>query len=332
MNRSKLLAAGKLLLGMTLIVIVVGQVDMTALWERLASVDLSYLAAVFVLPHIAILLCTIKWQMLLKVLDINVCLRRLFALYLIGTFFNNFLPTMIGGDVVRTYTLNRETGEGSSVIAATFMERFIGLAALVSLLPLILWQQVAVNKFPLLKQTVFLVIIFYLVSVFLVLKPATVHVQRRMAVNSVFDRIWSIVKKIHVRVYRFRCFKRTMLVSYGYSLAFYVVTVGSTWAATRSVGADVDFWFLLAIVPVVLLAGLLPVSLNGLGVTEAGYVIFLQLVDVSAVDAVATALLLRGRLLVTAVIGGVIFLWYRVEKRGETVPDGLRNDDQDMGA
>ena len=82
----------------------------------------------------------------------------------------------------------------------------------------------------------------------------------------------------------------------------------------RSVGAEVEFYYLLAVLPLVWLAGMIPISLNGLGITEAGYAIFLQLVGVTPEDALTVALLVRFRLLITALLGGLVFLRHRAER------------------
>ena len=60
-----------------------------------------------------------------------------------------------------------------------------------------------------------------------------------------------------------------------------------------------------------LVAGMLPVSLNGLGITEAGFALFLQLAGVPIAEAVGVGVLLRARLLVTGDVGGLLFLRYR---------------------
>lgn len=315
--KNRLFTIGKLLMGLTLLLFLIARVDTNALFAQLGSVNLYYLTIVFILPHLGILLSTIKWQILLSALGIDASTRRLFGFYMIGTFFNNFLPTMVGGDVVKAYMLNRESEDGASVISATFMERYIGLAALITLLPLILLRKVVMDRYPMLGLLVIFILAIYGVSVALLFRKMPMDKPKHQNVIKVFVKFWNLLEKIRWRVANFRNFRRKMLISYVISLFFYVVTAGCTWAATRCVGADVDYTYLLAIVPVVLLAGLIPISLNGLGITETGYVIFLSLVDIPAVDAIAAALILRGRVLVTAILGGVIFLFYRKNRRWE---------------
>lgn len=89
---------------------------------------------------------------------------------------------------------------------------------------------------------------------------------------------------------------------------------------------SIDILYLLAIVPVVLLAAFVPISLNGLGITEAGYVIFFQLIGIPLEDALGIALLLRIRLVITALLGGLIFLWYRSRPNQIATPDEIKKN------
>jgi uncharacterized protein (TIRG00374 family) len=319
------LRLAKLAVGVALILVLVLRVEADLLLDRFRSLKLAWVVVVFALPPVGILLSTVRWRALLEVLGVRVGLGRLLALYMIGTFFNNFLPTMVGGDVVKSYTLARETGAAESVIAATFMERFVGLAALVTLLPLILGRQTVVEPFPALHVVVWLALGAYLVSVAIAISPERLHARRTRSDVEIWLRLRSLVERTHRKISRFKAARSTLAVSYGLSLAFYLLSVLTAWAATRSVGADVGFVYLLAVLPLVWLAGMLPISLNGLGITEGGYLVFLQLAGVEPADALTVALLLRVRLLITALLGGLIFLVYR-RRQAVSLPDGDTGD------
>lgn len=87
-----------------------------------AGAVLMYLAAIFV--------SSMRWRLLIAE---RLSLRRLYPLYLLGSFFNTFLPGMVGGDAVKTYYLYRETGKGTQAVASVFMDRYIGFVCLMSI-------------------------------------------------------------------------------------------------------------------------------------------------------------------------------------------------------
>ncbi|NOZ37518.1 MAG: flippase-like domain-containing protein [Gammaproteobacteria bacterium] len=301
----------KLAFGIALMAALIMRVDLSALLHKIAGVDIFYLTLMFIIPHLMIGINTLKWQIFLRELGLRLNFNRLFGLYLIATFFNNFLPTMVGGDAVRAYALGRDTQDASSVTAATFMERLVGLAGLVSLVPLVLFSTIVTDQFP----------------VVWLLAPASLlgfALASAMLLSSKFDPLWRWLRNIkklarlleflgrtRKAVYRAAQSLRILLTTYLLSLLFYVGAAGAVWAAAMSLGANVSIGYLIATVPLVLVAGMLPVSLNGLGITEAGFALFLQLAGVPLVDAIGVGLLLRARLLVTGLFGGLLFLRYR---------------------
>jgi len=87
-----------------------------------AGAVLMYLFAIFI--------SSVRWRLLLQ--D-RLSLKRLYPLYLLGSFFNTFLPGIVGGDAVKIYYLYRETGKGTQALASVFMDRYIGFASLMSI-------------------------------------------------------------------------------------------------------------------------------------------------------------------------------------------------------
>jgi uncharacterized protein (TIRG00374 family) len=73
-----------------------------------------------------------RWKILLKVQDINLSNARIAGLFLIGMFYNQFLPGGTGGDIVKTYLLWKETpGKKPGALLAVLFDRMIGLIALI---------------------------------------------------------------------------------------------------------------------------------------------------------------------------------------------------------
>lgn len=73
------------------------------------------------------LLCSVRWRLFLPE---KYPLKRLFALYMIGSFFSSFLPGVVGGDAVRAYYLNKDAKKISVTLAAVFMDRYFGFVTL----------------------------------------------------------------------------------------------------------------------------------------------------------------------------------------------------------
>src|ERR1700704_2689181 len=75
----------------------------------------------------------VRWQILLRVQNIRLNLPRVSGLFLIGMFYNQFLPGGTGGDIIKSYLLLKETDKKAGGLLAVVFDRLIGLVALVFL-------------------------------------------------------------------------------------------------------------------------------------------------------------------------------------------------------
>jgi uncharacterized protein (TIRG00374 family) len=76
----------------------------------------------------------VRWQILLKVQGIRLPLPRLAGLFLIGMFYNQFLPGGTGGDIMKSYLLLKEApGKKAGALLSVLFDRLVGLVALVTI-------------------------------------------------------------------------------------------------------------------------------------------------------------------------------------------------------
>jgi len=71
-----------------------------------------------------------RWGMLLKAQGIHLSRSSVFMYYMIGMFFNNFLPSTVGGDFVKAYYLSRATGKTAGSFISVLMDRLMGMGGL----------------------------------------------------------------------------------------------------------------------------------------------------------------------------------------------------------
>jgi uncharacterized protein (TIRG00374 family) len=88
-----------------------------------------------VLAYIVVeIAAAVRWQILLRVQNIRLSMPRVAGLFLIGMFYNQFLPGGTGGDIIKSYLLFKETPEKKAgALLAVVFDRLIGLVALVCL-------------------------------------------------------------------------------------------------------------------------------------------------------------------------------------------------------
>ena len=103
------------------------------MWEALHKANYWWVAG-GVIAYITVeASAALRWQILLRVQKINLSLPRVSGLFIIGMFFNQFLPGGTGGDIVKSYLLLKETDKKAGGLLAVVFDRLIGLVALVTI-------------------------------------------------------------------------------------------------------------------------------------------------------------------------------------------------------
>src|SRR5437763_4071357 len=117
--------------------------------KALQAADYRWVAAAIVAYVIVEIAAAIRWQILLRVQKIRLNVPRLTGLFLIGMFYNQFLPGGTGGDIIKSYLLLKETPDRKAgALLAVVFDRFIGLVALV-----VITVTLVTLRFDLLSQT-----------------------------------------------------------------------------------------------------------------------------------------------------------------------------------
>lgn len=297
----------RFLISFTLIGTLFYKIDLHGLIARLQSLNIYWFLIMIMLPHLNILLSSIKWQWLLGALNITENLGHLFITYMIGTFFSNLLPSMVGGDVVRVLRLSRGNADSSGIIAATFTERFMGLTALISILFIVLCHPKIYDVFPVITKIAAMAVAIYIVILFIIFQKKSLSFLSRFKCYSFVRKILELAEESQLKICKYTKQKRVVLASYLISVAFYMVSILTVYVASKSLNLHIQIDVIMMVVPLVLLVGLLPISIGGMGLNEGSYIFFFSLFGVPSVDAFSIALLLRLRILMTGSIGGLMF-------------------------
>ena len=107
------------------------KIDLHELALDIKGADKFYLVIGFCIFIISYILGFLRWWMLLKPSGIKIPFKRLVVSYLGGNFFSIFLPSTIGGDIVRVADLSGYTKRAKEVIATVFLDRLSGYVGLV---------------------------------------------------------------------------------------------------------------------------------------------------------------------------------------------------------
>src|SRR6266550_8443103 len=99
----------------------------------LRTADYRWVGAGILAYLVVEIAAAVRWKILLQVQKIRLSFPRISGLFLIGMFYNQFLPGGTGGDIIKSYLLLKETDKKAGALLAVVFDRFIGLVALVAI-------------------------------------------------------------------------------------------------------------------------------------------------------------------------------------------------------
>jgi uncharacterized membrane protein YbhN (UPF0104 family) len=117
------------LFGLGLLAFLLWRVDWQELTHIVSQASLGYVGVALLIELLNVLPRVLRWRALLLTQGTREPFLRLFSIYLVGSFFNNFLPSNVGGDSVRMLRLGQLTGQGADAVSSVLVERLCGLFA-----------------------------------------------------------------------------------------------------------------------------------------------------------------------------------------------------------
>ena len=263
-----------------------------------ATAALIFLLTAFVLAK--------RLQLIFSAEDARLGFRDASNLTFVGYFFNNFLPTSVGGDIVKAMFAARITGESMKSATCVLMDRIFGLFTFV-LIPsfslLFFLKKMGNPAIPLIvysllgSSAVFFVLLFHRGSA-----------RRFRFVEMLLNRakIGQTLRRLYDGLHNFKNHKRVVAKALGLSLVAQGISIFVVYLMATALGGHVPLLYFYLLIPMVHLISMLP-SLNGLGIREGAYIYFLK-PYIGKEIAAAIGILWLGFLLMVSVIGGVIYL------------------------
>ena len=298
----------KVFVSLVLIALIFYKIDLSQWLAVVKSAQMPGLSLAFLLVIFSIVISALKWQVLLSSLDVHVPIHRLTTSYFVGLFFNNFLPTNIGGDVVRIYDVGRYTGKKTEAAASVIVERILagfalGLTALIAIF----------ISFDRSRSFLWLIISFMLLCVvflLLVTNRSILHYLNDRLLPGLFsikERARDVADAIH------KCsINRALVIQVlGWSLVFQLLVVLVNYLIFLSLGLKVSLVYCLIFIPLISALSLLPISVNGLGVREGAYIFFFGQVGLNTAQSVSASLVFFVLVVLSSLIGGIAFALQR---------------------
>lgn len=295
----------KALVSIGLIGVVVWKAGAHDVWRSLLSVDPKSLAGVVAILLVIHLLLAWRWCVVAAAIGLPLSFLTALRLVLIGAFFNQVLPSSVGGDVVRVWLLGRGGGVGlGRAFNSVFLDRLVGLLGMGVLVacgaPLLASLQHVGGLAPVLAGFGIAVIVGIAVLAMLDRLPLPTALRRLPGVRH--------LAQTAVDTRRLFASPGRLAGTLVLALAVQLVIGGSTWIIVRTMGLDAALPIILVLMPLVLLTTLVPISVAGWGVREGAMVVALGLIGIPSADALTVSLALGLATTIAGLPGGLVWL------------------------
>jgi glycosyltransferase 2 family protein len=289
----------KVSVGLLLLSALISRLDWSALSGAVRTLRWPLIGAAALLYPAALLLNAAKWSAALRLHDLSFRFAYLLRTGCIGFFVNNLLPSAIGGDIYRVYK-SSTAGATSQAVSAVVLERLVGLFVL--LLNGIVGALLLLGSSSLAR--VYLIVCLSGLAVATVV--AMVSVVGRSKIASTVEssqRLQPIIANLR-RIARPHPAWMQLIA---YSVAFQIVSAGTTFLTFLAVGADVTISRALLITVAAGLAAVLPISISGIGIVEGSTVGAGIALGVDYDSAFLAAIVLRALSLATSLGCGIVY-------------------------
>jgi uncharacterized membrane protein YbhN (UPF0104 family) len=329
----------RLLVSAALVAVLAWRVDWGQIGSAFARLNGWFWLAALAVYLAAQTVSGLRWRILARAVGLDGPRAEFVGEYFVGMFFSLFLPTSVGGDVVRAWRLARRpgaeppAGRRMAAVLSVLADRANGLVVLIVLacaaaaccpVALPFWALAAVlgvgggaalgfGLLPLWRRVV---------------------IPRLRAALPRFARPLNGLQSLADGAAVTLGDRRVLVQGTALSALVQAANVVVVWLVGEGLGLRVPFLYYGVLVPLVTLLTLLPVSVNGVGLREMGLVVLLGPLGVGAADAVTLGLLsfavytAAGLAGVFFLIGGPAHARRPLEVRGDDEPVG---GDPDQG-
>lgn len=211
---------------------------------------------------------SIRTQWVFKVQEIRMSFRECYHLTFVGLFYNLFLPSALGGDVIRAYYAYKHSGKKIESATSIFLDRLLGFVATISMavFGMLYFSKEAAN--PYIEYSVYgacaalgFCIAFFASKRFARLFKGLAHL--------IPKETWKLrLAEVYHAIYGYRHHQGPVLVAILLSFMGQAVFITLNYLVAVSLSIDINFWKFFILIPVISIVSMLP-SIGGLGVSEA---------------------------------------------------------------
>ncbi|MGE3704923.1 MAG: YbhN family protein [Vicinamibacterales bacterium] len=311
-GRNRFMTAVRVVVSLALLGLLLSRVDRDALLASVRHASLPWLAIALGVYFVHVLTGAWRWRLLLGAQNVHVPHRELLSSLLVSYFFNNFLPSNIGGDVVRirdTARPARSKTIATLVILADRVLGVIGLFLVAAVASTVAFETRGTAGAPMLPVWLWAILFAGIAGVAPALLIPT-RLTRLLAPLARLHPEWigARLETLALTLHRFRARPAVLATCFTGAVLVQSLLVAYYLAVVYALNLPVTVWDLAVIVPVSLVVQMLPVSLNGLGLREATFSFYFTRIGLPVHHGVLLSLVAAGLAMLFSLSGAAVYM------------------------
>jgi glycosyltransferase 2 family protein len=302
----------KLAVSVALLALLFSRIDAATLWASARQASVEWLTLALTVYFITVLVSVWRWSLLLEAQHVQLRSRQLLGSYLVALFFNNFLPSNIGGDVIRIGSTAKAAGSKTLATIIVLVDRAMGLMGLV--LVAACGASMAVSTtgraaLPVWPSWLWAGFLISLVAALLALwSPESVGGLLKPLTVLHPEWVGGRIENITATLARFKRHPVALLSCFAGATFVQLATVAFYLAVASSLKVHISVWDLAVLVPVSGVVQMLPVSLNGFGVREATFSLYFTRLGLPIESALLLSLCATALVMLFSLSGAAVYV------------------------
>jgi uncharacterized protein (TIRG00374 family) len=277
--------------------------------DALENIDIFWLVLSFSLHALGLFISAYRWQILIRAQGDEVPLGFLAKSYLVGNFFNLFLPTRFGGDVVRIRDGSRYSRSLLKSSAIVIVERFTGIIVLLTFAFVVSLSRLDMAQSLPIIWISLLVGFMGLLAAFLFFTPIVSYFLNKVPEKGIWMNLKSKILEFRRVVLVYKDKKGAFFLALFWAFLLQVNVILHYYLAGKAFHLEIPFLDYFIFIPIILLILIIPVTISGLGLREVLFIQIFATYGIAEHVAFSFSLIADfGFTLIIGLIGGIIFI------------------------
>ncbi len=297
------LIAAKAAVSFGLLYFALARTDFSAVAARFDRIDLGFSLLAAAVAGLQIVLASIRWRSIATSCGAGLALPQALRLNLIAAFFNQVLPSTIGGDAVRIYLFGRAGAGWTKAAYSVLLDRFVGVLALAVMVVICLPWSFQLVQSPIGRSVLLLIGCGSVAG-------GAAFVALGSLKWSFMQRYWITRQLAQLSTEALALFRSPGRGAFlmALSLIVHVLTAAVAWSMARALTVPFEFLHALLLLPPVVLIATVPISIAGWGVRESALMLAFAYAGLSETDGLLVSVLFGAAYFAIGLVGGIAWL------------------------